>query len=308
MSSLAWASELYIIGLGKSSAFLVPDSDGVPTLAEPQPHVLRAVYIGQDSLDAQLPNAQSQLLLPHCHLFRLLPSPDGPPYRSGMIFVFQSVVSGLWKDGSCISPGSQMQKYIAATPHGDPDWVQDARRGRPGYLVTGRSVEGALWRLFRLEADAFGHQILTIAPVRFSPRCPLADFSSVADAAAKAELAAQYEDFCQSVAGNAYRDAPTKARNIVEELVSLKLSEQGHPIRRDLWADLQTVKGLLKPPTRDSCGWSDLEYHLAHKIRLLHAQTHIGNVVESGRAIRPEFALTVAEDLAELMRIWGYVR
>ncbi len=310
MSSIVSASELYIIGLGRSSAILEPDSDGIPTLVEPQPLIFRAAYIGPDTFDSQLSIAQGQLLSPTCDLFRPLQSPDGPHYRSGVIFVNRGLQSGVsWRDGSCISHGSQMQKYAAATTYVDYGWVQDMRRGRPGYFLTGQSTETALWRVFRLEPDAVGRQILTIAPIQVSPRCPRADFSSVTDPVLKAELAVQYEEFCERVAASAYRDVLTKARNITEGLVSAKLSAQGHRNGRDLWEDLQTVRGLLEPSaTRNSCGWSDIEYHLAHKIRLLHAQTHTGNVAESGRPIRPEFALGVAEDLVELMRIWEYIR
>ncbi len=310
MPSIVSASELYVIGLGRSWAILEPDSDGVPTLVEPQPLIFRAAYIGPDTFDSQLSIAQGQLLSPTCHLFRPLQSPDGPPYRSGMIFVSRGLQSGVsWRDGSCISHGSQMQKYAAATTYVDYDWAQDARRGRPGYFLTGQSTESALWRVFRLEPDVAGRQILTIAPVQVSPKCPRADFSSVTEPVLRVEIAVQYDEFCQRVAASAYRDLLTKARNVTEGLVSAKLSAQGHRNGRDLWEDLQTVRGLLESPAaRNSCGWSDIEYHLAHKIRLLHAQTHTGNVAESGRPIRPEFALSVAEDLVELMRIWGYIR
>jgi hypothetical protein len=306
MPSIAGASEFYIVDSGRSPAILVPDSNGVPTVVEPQPLIFRAVYIGPDLLDALLPNASGQLLSPHCHLFRPLQSPDGPPYRTGMIFLSQGIVErGSWRDGSESYHGSQMRKYAAATSHAGHDWVQDVRRERPGYFLTGQSAESSLWRLFRLEPDALGHQIFTLAPVQFSPRCPRADFSSVTDAALRAELIAQYDEFCQRVAANAYRDALTKARNIVEGLIAFRLASQGQPTGRDLWVALTKVKELLER-TRGSGGWSDIEYHLAHKIRLLHAQTHTGRVVETGRPIRPEFALTVAEDLAELLRTWGY--
>jgi hypothetical protein len=309
MSSIVSASELYVIGLGRSSAILEPDSDGVPTVVQPQPLVFRAAYIGPDTFDVQLPIAQGQLLSPNCNLFRPLQSPDGPPYRSGVVFVSQGLQSGMsWRDGSCSHHGSQMQKYAAATTYIEYDWVQDARRGRPGYFLTGQSTVSALWRVFRLEPDAAGRQILTIAPVQLSLRCPRADFSSIGDIARRAEIAAQYDEFCQRVTASAYRDVLTKARNIVEGLVAWKLTQQGQSAGRDLMADLGTVKNMLQEPTtRGSCGWTDLEYHLAHKIRLLHAQTHTGVVTETGRPIRPEFALTVAEDLVELLRIWGHV-
>jgi hypothetical protein len=308
MSSIVSASELYVIGLGQSSAILEPDSDGVPTLVVPQPLVFRAAYIGPDTFDTQLAIAQRQLLSSSCHLFRPLQSPDGPPYRSGLVFISQGLQSRMsWRDGSCISHGSQMHKYAVATPYVECDWAQDVRLGRPGYFLTGQSTDAALWRVFRLEADAAGRHIFTIAPVQFSQRCPRADFSSIGDGTRRAEIAAQYDEFCQRVATSAYRDVLTKARNIVEGLVACRLIRQGHSAGRDLMADLRTVKGLLESPARESCGWSDIEYHLAHKIRLLHAQTHTAALVESGRPIRPEFALTVAEDLAELMRTWGYV-
>ena len=48
-----------------------------------------------------------------------------------------------------------------------------------------------------------------------------------------------------------------------------------------------------------------MAYHLMQKLRLLHARTHPGRVADMGRAIRPEFALTAAEDLVELLTIAG---
>jgi len=308
MSSIAGASKLYILP-GANPAVLVPDSSGVPELLDPQPLILRAAYVGPDLNDSSLANARQQLAFDHCPLLVPHQSPDGPPYRSGMIFTFQGYVSGVsWKDEHISHHGFQMLQYAAATPIGMWQWTQDAQQGRPGYFVTGRSAEAALWHMFRLEVDALGHEILTLAPILFTPGCPQADFSSIADSALRAELTAQYDEFCQRVVAHGYRDALTKARNIVEGLVAYKLGQQGQRAHKDLGKDLQTVQGLLKGSSRASCGWSDLEYHLAHKIRLLHGQTHAVSVTTSGRAIRPEFALTVAEDLAELMRGWGYLR
>jgi hypothetical protein len=304
MVSIAGASTLYI---HRGTMALVPDSSGIPELLDPQPLILRTAYVGPDLLDSQLPRAQAELTSPNCHLFLPLQSPDGPAYRTGIIFNFQGDAPGMsWKDEHTERHGALMQQFTAALTSRDFEWTQDARRGRPGYLITGQSAEATLWRIFRLETDAFGRQIVTVSPVQFTPGCPRASFSSITDGARRAEINAQYEEFCQRVAASAYRDVLTKGRNIVEGLVAARLGKQGHAVGRDLAADLRTVKGLLDGPSRAGCGWSDLEYHLAHKIRLMHAQTHTGAVTDTGRPIRPEFALTVAEDLAELLRIWEY--
>ena len=97
-----------------------------------------------------------------------------------------------------------------------------------------------------------------------------------------AELGAQYRDLCRSVVGHGYRDVVTKC--IVEGFVSERLKASGYPGGRDLFDDLQTVKKLLEDPQqRDTCGWTHLEYHLAHKIRLVHGQTHATQTAKSGR-------------------------
>jgi hypothetical protein len=305
MPSITGASTLYIL---RGTVILVPDSSGIPEIVDPQPLILRIAYISPDFFDTQLARAQVELASEHCTLFVPLQSSEGPPYRSGLIFAFRDNLSGIsWRDEKTERHGAQMTQFGVTTPLVDYTWSQDVRRGRSGYFVTGQSPDTSLWRVFRLEADALGRQVFTIAPVQFSPNCPRADFSSVADAGLRAEVIAQYDEFCQRVTASAYRDVLTKARNIVEGLVAYKLNQQGRSLRRDLGTDLQTVRDLLNGPTRETCGWSDLEYHLAHKIRLLHAQTHPTVVTDAGRPIRPEFALTVAEDLAELLRVWRYV-
>jgi hypothetical protein len=106
----------------------------------------------------------------------------------------------------------------------------------------------------------------------------------------------------------AYRDVVTKARNIVEGLVSARLKAAGFSTSRDLFGDLQTVKKFLEDDKRrDACGWTQLEYHLAHRIRLVHSQTRPTQTVKAGRTLRPEFALSGVEDLIELLTSWGFV-
>jgi len=208
-----------------------------------------------------------------------------------------------WQDGPMIYHGDDMLSYGPATPHGQWAWVSDVRMGRYGYFLTGTvGNDDSLWRLFRLETDAFQRTIFTLAPVRLAVGCPGVDFSSLGIPSLAQELAEQYEDMCRSIRSHSYRDVVTKARNIVEGIVWARLGAAGG---RDLFADLKTVKDLIEKQ-RGTCGWTELEYHLAHKIRLVHARTHAVQTAKTGRALTPEFALSVAEDLIELLRAWGY--
>jgi len=176
--------------------------------------------------------------------------------------------------------------------------------GSYGYFLTGVVGDDSLWRLFRLESDVFLRSIFTLAPVRLAAGCPQADFSSLSDPTLAQEITAQYADVCRSVVAHSYRNVVTQARNIVEGIIWARLGATGG---RDLFADLRTIKNLLETK-KGSSGWTELEYHLAHKIRLVHSQTHAAQVAKSGRALTPEFALSVAEDLIELLRIWGYCK
>jgi hypothetical protein len=160
----------------------------------------------------------------------------------------------------------------------------------------------------RLETDAFDRCVFTLAPIRIAGILPVPDFSALEHSLLAEELAQQYEDLCRSVTQHAYRDVVTKARNILEGLVGARLQRQQHPGSDRLYDYLTEVGKLLNDKqTRDTCGWTDLEYHLCHKIRLLHAQTHVGQVLQTG-GLRPELALTVIEDLAYLLGAWGFVQ
>jgi hypothetical protein len=144
--------------------------------------------------------------------------------------------------------------------------------------------------------------VITLAPVRLTSGCPDADFSSLTDLTLVKEAAEQYADVCRSIVAHSYRNVVSQSRSIVEGIIWARLGASGG---RDLFSDLRTIKSLIESQ-KDNCGWTELEYHLAHKIRLVHAQTRASQVAKSDRALTPEFALSVGEDLIELLRIWGY--
>ena len=210
-----------------------------------------------------------------------------------------------WQDGPYIRHGATMRLYRPATKGVSWSWINDARMERYGFFLTGPVGSGSLWRLFRAEVDALDRWILTLAPIRLSSKCPQADFSRLEAPLLAQTVAAQYAALANAVISNSYRDVVTNAKNIVEAVIAAKLNnvEKG----RDLFSNLQTIKKLLDDKEqRDSCGWTPLEYHLANKIRLVHGQTHATAPTKMGRPLRPEFALSVVEDLIELLHVWGY--
>jgi hypothetical protein len=306
LSNHLW-TELYVLVRDRLPAILVPDSDGVPTLVDPQPVVLRARYIPLDGLEQALPIARTRLNNPQCGLLLGVPCPDGPPNRSGLHFTFQQEIPISWQDDRTPHHGARARKFLVTTGSGQDDWLGDARLGRLGYFVTGDAGDTSLWRVTRLESDAFDRFVFTLAPVRIAGNLPASDFSTCGDSLLATELTQQYQDLCRSVTQHAYRDVVTKARNIVEGAVAARLRGQNHPASGKLFEDLKQVDRLLCGETRDACGWTDLEYHVCHKIRLLHGWTHVNQAAQTG-PLRPEFALTVVEDLAYLLTAWGLVR
>lgn len=310
MADLSGATELCLLERNRVPLVLAPDSAGIPAAVYPQPVLYRAVYLSADELESGMVRARAQLANDNCRLLVPISCPDGPPHRSALLFAFQQVINDAsWRDESQVFHGYKLRQYRATTTQAPWRWLDDARGVRPGYFLTGTVGEDSLWRMFRVEADAFHRAVFTLSPVRLSAGCPHADFSDLTDALLAGEVAAQYTDLCGSVMAHAYRDVVTKARNITEGLVSARLKVAGHPTSRDLFGDLQTVKRLLEDEKqRDACGWTQLEYHLAHKIRLVHSHTHPTQTVRVGRPLRPEFALSLVEDLIELLTTWGHCK
>jgi hypothetical protein len=309
MASLSGARELYILDRAPSTspfAVAVPDTTGIPTVIESKFALLRVAYLPADFAPEQFENARSQLSSAECSLFAHLGSPDGSPSRSGIVFEFGGLRLGIsWLDGTDARHGASARYYQAATIFSPSSWRRDWTLGRVGYFLTGHSEEANLWRVSRVEPDALERLFLTLVPIQRTPSLPSIDFAIVADPDRRLELVGLYNDFCERVVQNAYRDVPTKARNIVEGMVTWKLRSQARSVTGRLGDDLNVVKRLLNDPqNRATCGWDDLEYTLANKIRLVHARTHLENAV-ANLPLRPEFGLSVVQDLRELLVIWG---
>jgi len=180
-------------------------------------------------------------------------------------------------------------------------WENGHAVGREAYFLTG--IAGtALWRLARLEPDALNRQVLTLDPVRLPYGLAVPNFDSVANAGDRAYLTEKFEAFERAVATGAHFDTIDRASNVAHAVVGYCLAEIERPVHDTFGERLREARTVLdNRDLRSRFRLTDFAYHLAHKIRLLHAFGHPDQVASRGRSIRPEVGLGIASDLSEFL-------
>ena len=297
--TLQTASHLYLVKRTAYERVLAPGVAGVPTPVAADGLVVRASYIRAESdLDVEIKSAIPTLVTDQCHLLFLFASPDGPPFRSARSFVYVDKPSISWQENSHNYHNQPALRFRTPGLHDGYTWESDLHNAMSGWFVTGTSGATALWKVARYEVDALGHWIFTLAPVQSAAGMPRLDLSRIKDELLRKELLAQYEELQGSVSRHAYRDVVTKARNITEGVLKWVLIEAGNEPGRDLFDHLRQLQKLVEQRLAPI---SDLSYHLAHKIRLLHARTHPQTAGSKEMSVSPEFALTCLEDLKEIL-------
>lgn len=304
--TLITSNHLYVLRKQGYERILAPGVAGTPSPIASDGIVVRAQYIKAGSnLDEEILLAKQQLDKGHCPLLFLFASADGVPFRSARIFVDAGRQTISWQENSYIHTNAEAHHFRAPDLNEGYVWESDFQFSRQGWFLTGHSSGPNLQRVARCEVDAFGHRLFTLAPVRLAAGLPTLDLSRIGDALLQGEVLAQYYELQGSVARHAYRDIVTKARNIAEGVLRWALMEAGENPGRDLFEHLQKSRERIE---QRSAPFSDLSYHLAHKIRLLHARTHPQQVSIQGRPISPELALTVLEDLKEILTDLGMIQ
>lgn len=260
----------------------------------------RAVYVSSDqdlekemqSISSALSGAWPKILL------ALLNTPEGPPYRTTKVFLHIGLIQHKQIEDSGKIRVVSSAHYVAAG--GGQAWDQDAEKGAVGFFVSGANDRTNVWRVFRVEMDAFGSSVVTLSPLVLSSGFPELTLSDMKEPL-RSEILGHYEELQRHVLSYSYRAAITSAKNIVEALISPKdnlagtLAKMGRKI-----LEAKEKKTTLPSP--------ELTYHLAEKLRLLHQYTHPGGAERKGRSVSPELALTVVHDLIEILRELGYAR
>ncbi len=298
--------ELYLAPHGNSLWVLVPDCQNVPTVV-PSPLLIRIAYLTSQGVadQNQIKIAAQSLRNDWPLLMMVRHSPDGAPFRSGIIFFHDQSRVIPWRAGSLTGPQLKAQLYRASTSRGIHQWNHEAKSGPPGYFLTGLPNSSDLWRVIRMEPDAAFRLVFTLAPVKLAQGLPNVQFARL-QSPFRGEAEQHWSEFKNHLMQHQYYAVVTSAKNVAETILAAHLSTKGISFQRDFDEMLQALRGQLDRKGGGAAPFSYLDYHLMHKIRLLHARTHPGKVASMGRAIKPEFALTVAEDLIEVLTSCGY--
>lgn len=301
------ARELYLAPHGNSLLVLVPDCQKVPTVI-PSPNLLRTAYLSSQGVadHNQIQNAANSLGREWPFLMMIRVSNDGAPFRSGIIFFRHESRVVSWRAESIIQHGLNAELYLASTSRGHDGWKEDAISGQPGYFLTGLPNSSNLWRITRIEPDAAFRLVFTLSPIKLAQGLPNVQFAMVVDRDLRSEAEQHWSEFKNHLMQHQYYAVVTSAKNVAETILAAHLSAKGISVQRDFNEMLQALGDLLNRKDQGANPFDYLDYHLMHKIRLLHARTHPGRVASMGRAIKPEFALTVAEDLVEILTSFGY--
>lgn len=260
----------------------------------------RAVYVSSEqdlekemqSIGSALSGAWPKILL------AILNTPEGPPYRTAKVFLHQGPISHKQIEDSGKIRLVSSAHYVAAG--GGQAWDQDAAKGSLGLFISGANDRTNVWRVFRVEMDAFGSSVVTLSPLVLSGGFPELTFSDASEPL-RSEILGHYEELQRHVLSYSYRAAITSAKNIVEAIVSP--NDNFSATLAKMGRSLLEAKEKKTKPT-----YPELVYHLAEKLRLLHQYTHAGGAVRKGRSVSPELALTVVHDLIEILRELGYAQ
>lgn len=144
----------------------------------PETVILKAIYlseadVGADGLEQAIRRLTAELIegAGDIYLLRPIPSTDGPPFRACLIY--RRIQAGLDVDrldprfDPRYVPSRRVRtiRYNTIKTGGAYPWERDFEAGGQACFLTGKGAT-ATWRLARLETDALGRQVLTLAPVR----------------------------------------------------------------------------------------------------------------------------------------------
>jgi len=267
---------------------------------DPQPFLVRAYYVpSEEQLQQLWPIILTTLReLKPDKMLQLLASPDGPPYRAARLFYLGG------QDNIYADKGRSTLSVDVLYPVGETGlpWDIDTQRLTPGLFITGEGGPTNIWRIHRIERDAWRCPLFTLAPLLLASGFPILDLAGVSSAARKTEIASHYEELQRCVITHAYRGAIARAKDIAEVLITGKSgkppSDPFHTKLEDIFAQLKAGKTPLS--------W--LTYNLCQKLRLIYKRTHPENALEEGRAVSPELALSAVQDLIEILRDLGHVK
>ena len=267
------------------------------------------IYLNQSELNTKRLSEAKSLLLktPPDRLLRPVPSSDGPPYWSAIVYEHAGTTTVLLRTEiprfathyrEMDEQGSSV--YYAISP-GNRAWDTDMSTCQSGYFLTGGAGPNALWRIARNQADALNRQVLTLYPVVLTPTLAMPRFDTVPKQL-RTSLTRHFEGFQHAITRNAPLDAIDRANNLTEGVLSYCLTLVSETPQSTLDSMLRQAKKILEHPGEGKqFPLTYYGYNLAQTIRQLHARLHESQSVGQGKSIRPEVGLNLTVTVSELL-------
>lgn len=291
-------SEFYLIKGRASFQVWISGAGALPYQVSPTPRLLKAAYADPESVrSGQLQFAQSVLrseypvlLLPVSHSF-------GAPLRAVRVFNPGDIPG--------IQPPSNAFTYLATTSQAMHSWIEDLRRGKRGYFLTGLPNAPDLWEIISCEPDPADRCIFVLAPVQLPHGLPTPNFSKITDTTLRAEAQQHWANLEHAVITHNPYALVNSAASLSEALLHAFLAVPG--ARSENLSDM--LERLRKELEKGTSAFSTLSYHFMQAVRVMHQSTqHPGRVVKNGRPVRPGLALTMAEGIIEVLTSLGIVQ
>ena len=194
-----------------------------------------------------------------------------------------------------------VRRYYYAPTGRHYSWDSDGTAQRMGYFLTGHPRQSGLWSVVRFELDPFGTPLFTLRPIRLHGSFPFIQIASLQDDLMGKEINEQYREMQRSFSAHSYRATVSSARNIAEAVAGWVLRRQNLEAGRDLFGHLRIVQEQREHAGKELDWFSDLAYHVGHKIRILHGRVHIDSQLRT-RTLTPSEAITAGEDMVTFMR------
>jgi hypothetical protein len=232
-----------------------------------------------------------------------LPSADDPPAQTLIVFNWQTAGPMSYVSSGRSFHGVDAEMYAAATPGQRMAWESDLHQSKFGYFLIGSERQSNLWRVYRVETDYINRFVFSIVPVTLVNGTPSLRLERLDDPEIRTEVGNHWKDLQTALDHHRYRSLITAAKNIAEGLLYFGIRDRLEGKRADIGSMLPLLRDLLPAKRSAKLPFTELDYHLMSKLRILHQRTH----VEKGIAqpLRPELALTVVQDLVEILRSIG---
>jgi hypothetical protein len=304
LSDIANTSTLWIVYRHSTYLTLAPSSTGTPEPVVPTPVIFRVVYVTEAEAErGDLQSSWNSLHERFANIGVKLPSADGLPAQSLIVFIWRTAGPISYAVNGRAFHGIDASAYGAAVPAQQMVWEGEIHQGRLGYFLIGSARQGNLWRVVRVETDYTSRFVFTILPVTLPNGLPSPRFERIEDDEIRTEVEQHWRDLQNALDHRSHRALVAAAKNVAEGLLYIETRERLGRKRADMGTMLPILRDLLAKKEPATLPFTELDYHLMSKLRLLHQRTHVEHGIS--RPLRPELALTAAQDLAEVLRSVG---